>query len=146
MSAFEFDDQRLPTHGISTVKALTPDFIAAAQSIYDDWRQDDDGMDEVYGAGGICHDIADRFVSILTDKGIDSLSAQASVGENHVYAVAALADGVWSIDISPYAYETGGGYVWRKRPDVVLAPDDLALYRISQDVLTGEQLSEGFRE
>lgn len=146
MSAFEFDDQRLPTHGISLVRALTPDLIAAAQSVYDEWLQDDEGMDEVYGAGGICHDIADRFVSMLADKGVAALSVQAAVGENHVFAVAALADGVWSVDISPYVYETGGGYVWRKRPDVVLAPDDLALYRISQDVLTGEQLSEGYGE
>jgi hypothetical protein len=146
MSSFEFDDQRLPIHGASFVRGLGAELAAAAQSVYDDWLQDEDGIDEVYGGGGICHDVADGFVSLLSDNGVDAISVQAAVGENHIFAVAALSDGVWSIDISPYVYETGGGYVWRKRQGVVFTPEHLDVERISDEVVTGDQLSERFGE
>jgi hypothetical protein len=146
MSSFEFDDQRLPIHGASFVRGLGAELAAAAQSVYDDWLQDEDGIDEVYGGGGICHDVADGFVSLLSDNGVDAISVQAAVGENHIFAVAALSDGVWSIDISPYVYETGGGYVWRKRQGVVFTPEHLDVERIFDEVVTGDQLSERFGE
>lgn len=146
MSAFEYDDQRLPIHGASFVRGLGAELAAAAQSVYDDWLQDEDGIDEVYGGGGICHDVADRFVSLLSDNGVDAISVQAAVGENHIYAVAALSDGVWSVDISPYVYETGGGYVWRKRQGIVFTPEHLDVERISDEVVTGDQLAERFSE
>ena len=145
MTSFEYDD-RLPTRDSAFVRSISGELAAAAQAVYDDWMQDDDGMDEVYGAGGICHDIADRIVSVLSEKGVDAVSVPAAVGENHVFAVAALADGVWSIDIPPNVYEAGGGYVWRKLPDVTFSPEHLDFFRISPEALTGDQLSERFSE
>lgn len=146
MYEIEIDEGRLPTLDSGFVIGLSAELATAAQSVYDDWFQDDEGIDEVYGGGGICHDIADRMVSVLSDRGVDAISVQAGVGENHVFAVAALSDGVWSVDISPYVYETGGGYVWRKRQGVVFGPEHLDIVKISNDLVTGEQLAERFGE
>jgi hypothetical protein len=42
-------------------------------------------------------------------------------------------DGIYSVDISPYAYERGGGYTWKKIPDVKFTPDDVEIDMISPD-------------
>ena len=52
-----------------TFADLKPLFVQAAQKEYDDWAQDEDGMDEVLGTGGICQDIAEKIASILSQHG-----------------------------------------------------------------------------
>jgi len=103
----------------------------AAKSVFDDWYQDEDGMDDVYGAGGICHEIASAMVAKLAEVGIEhAVPVHASVGENHVFVVALLEDGIFSIDIPPHVYETGSGYVWRKRHDAEFVPASVFIDRI----------------
>ena len=90
----------------------------AAQKVYDEWQQDEDGQCDYLGAGGICQDIAEAMCSILTDNNIECASVSQVTDEQHVYVVAKINDGVYNVDIPPHLYETGGGYCWKKIPHV----------------------------
>jgi hypothetical protein len=119
---------------LNDLKSLLPDLAAAAQSEYDAWQQDEDGFDEELGSGGICHLIADRMVEVLSDQGIEATSTHSEgVGENHVWVTAQVAEGVLMVDIPPGTYETGGGYVWRKRPGIVFTQGDVLVDVIDRD-------------
>lgn len=115
------------------IQRFLPEIVAAAQAVYDTWAQDDEGMDEELGAGGICQDIAVAICGVLAEKGIDCSTVSAQVGEQHVYTVAQLSDGVFTIDIPPSVYESGGGYVWKKLKDVVFKPRDVDVYKLSDN-------------
>ena len=104
------------------VIGLFNQFIEAAQKVYDSW--DEDLIEELNG-GGICHLIAEEFCSILVRKGIDAYT-ETDYSIQHVYTVMQLKDGVFILDISPYTYETGGGYSWEKIPDVTFSVYDLS--------------------
>lgn len=120
---------RIPSVG--DMSQCIPQLLEAVQSIYDQWEQNDNGFDEAYGGGGICHDIADSIVNVLGRFGVENaMSIQASVGENHVFVVALFEDGIYSIDIPASVYETGGGYVWNKKDDVVFSSADISVSRI----------------
>ena len=117
--------------------SLFSQLAAAAQSEYDAWQQDDDGMDEELGSGGICHLIADRMVEILSEEGFEAVATHSEgIGENHVWVTAQIAEGVVTVDIPTGAYETGGGYVWRKRPGIALTPSDILFEVIDRNPLT----------
>ncbi len=138
----EIPAQRLP---LAAVEAMSAALISAAQSVYDSWIQVD-GIDEEFGAGGICHLIAERLSECLSAAGVeDVVSIQAAVGENHVYLLALLEDGVYSIDIPPGIYETGGGYIWTKREGVVFEPNHLDYHRID-GVMTSDEFRERYCE
>lgn len=110
--------------------SLFPQLAAAAQCEYDAWHQDEDGIDEELGAGGICHLIADQMVAVLSSEGIDAVSTHSEgVGENHVWVTAQTQQGVVMVDIPPGVYEIGGGFTWRKRANIVFEPKDV-LYEI----------------
>jgi hypothetical protein len=108
-----------------------PSLIAAAQQVYDNWQQVD-GFDEEFGAGGICQEIASNMSRELGSLGCEHvLELFASVGENHVFLVALLDDGVYQIDIPPAVYETGSGYTWKKRDHVRFTPDHFDIFRVA---------------
>jgi hypothetical protein len=115
------------------IKSLLPEIVAAVQAVYTAWEQDEEGMDEELGAGGVCQDIAEAICSVLAEKGIECSTVSAQVGEQHVYTIAQLSDGVFAIDIPPSVYESGGGYTWKKLKDVVFKPSDIYLDKISDD-------------
>lgn len=46
----EIDYSKLPS--ISILKTIMLELVAAAQSVYNDWEQDDEGWDEMYAGGG----------------------------------------------------------------------------------------------
>ncbi len=109
---------------------LTEEIIKAAQSVYDDWDQDDDGWSENFQhSGGICQDIASAICDVLLKNGIDCFTLSASVGEQHVWSVAIDDDTeeAVSVDIPPNCYETGGGYTWRKIKNVQFEKTDLLI-------------------
>lgn len=119
---------------LNDLTSLLPRLAAAAQAEYDAWHQDDDGMDEELGAGGICHLIADQMVGILSDEGFEAVTTHSDgIGENHVWVTAQISEGVVTVDIPPGVYESGGGYVWRKRPGIVFSPKDVIIDRIDRD-------------
>ena len=122
---------------LPSVKTLNKlELIKAAQSVYDDW---DDGLVEELNGGGICHLIADEMVNVLSNHGVENVATvSAAIGEQHVYVVAAFEEGVFEIDIPPGVYETGGGYSWSKREDVVFEVGDLVVSCIDGDPSTFE--------
>jgi len=117
----------------SSLKQLRPQIAVAAQRVYDEWTQDEEGLDEELGAGGICHLIADDVVGLLSREGFDAATVSAQVGEQHVWVVAKTDDGVYLVDIPPGVYESGGGYTWRKKPGVEFSGDDVVIERESSD-------------
>ncbi len=114
-------DQNLPS--VAIVKTLMPKIVNAAQHAYDQWDQNEDGYDEELGGGGICQDIADGIADVLNNAGIEArIVDNNGVGEQHVWVVAKFKEGIYEVDIPPHEYETGGGYSWRKIPNVTFTP------------------------
>jgi hypothetical protein len=113
--------------------SLKKQLAQAAQIIYDEWEQDEDGNCDWLGQGGICQDIADAMANVLSNNGIECTTVSQLTGEQHVYVVAKIKDGVYNVDIPPYLYETGGGYCWKKIPDVEFDERYVIIDRLSSD-------------
>lgn len=113
--------KQLLVEGLKSVNSITDDVLVkiaeAAQKQYDQWKQDDEGYDEELGSGGICHLIAEDLAGILSNHGIEC-STVCSTYEQHVYLVCKFREGVYMIDIPYHVYESGGGFTWKKKPDV----------------------------
>lgn len=123
--------ETLPSSSVLT--SLLPQLVQAAQKEYDEWQQDAEGNDEMLGSGGICQEIADAICDVLSRNNIDCMHVSAQVGEQHVWTVAKFEEGVYEIDIHPSYYETGGGYNWKKIPDVVFDDEMISIGRLSSD-------------
>lgn len=134
-----------PAKALCDLKVTLPDLVLAAQSVYDQWDQID-GFDEELGSGGVCQDIASAMAGCLSDAGFeDVLVVSAAVGENHVFVMALLDDGVYQVDISPYHYESGGGFVWRKKPDVKFVPEMVSFLKVD-GVISSKDFFERYSE
>lgn len=105
-------------NSIKEVEALKPKLAEVAQKEYDAWQLDDDGFDFEVGGGGICHLIAEELVNVLYKHGIYRCQTVSSTHEQHVYVVGQFREGVYLIDVPYRYYETGGGFSWKKIPDV----------------------------
>lgn len=117
-------------------------FIEAAQKVYNEWDQNEEGEDDFYGAGGICDDIADKICDVINDLGFGSFTHNVQSGNmNHTSAFAYDTDNkiLYEIDIHPYNYETGGGYNWKKIPDVIFKPDMVEISEQEYDLYFDEQ-------
>jgi hypothetical protein len=128
---------------LSAVLSLRHDLAAAAQTVYDRWEQDANGEDVELGSGGICQDIAEEQAGVLQAHGIDAGTVSAQVGDQHVWVMAKVREGVYEVDIPPSVYEIGAGYNWKKRPGVVFSADDVLIGQISKnpndfEAMTGE--------
>jgi len=114
-----------------------PQLTKLAQKVYNEWDQNEEGVDEELGCGGICHLIAEEMAAELETQGVDATTVNAQVGENHIWVVARITHGkdagVWSIDIPPGVYERGSGYVWKKRPNIVFNPENIEVDRLSKN-------------
>lgn len=123
-----------PADGLPTshmVAAMAPEIVAAGQVEVDAWEQDENGLDEVLGSGGVCGFVADRMSEVLAALGADVAHAETDFDGGHAFLHARLADGVFRVDVPPGVYETGGGYVWAKRPDAVIRPEDLIIDKVA---------------
>jgi len=108
---------------------LVPHLVRVAQSVYDEWEQDDEEGDAELGFGGICQNIAEEISGVLNENGIDATTVDNDgMGEQHVWAVAKVKEGVYGIDIDYNKYETGGGYNWKKRSSVIFSNNDIEIY------------------
>jgi hypothetical protein len=137
---------------------LRPQLAQAAQKVYDDWYQDETGHDEMYGMGGICHDIADAIVDVIYQNipGVLAGTTNPSCGENHVWTMVCWEeeeldeDGEsannegYVVDVPYHVYETGGGYNWKKIPDVEFSPDDITISFVSPDDVRANLEYEGY--
>jgi len=116
------------------IRSLLPEVVRAAQNEYDSWEQDEDGFDEALGhSGGICQDIADKICEVMNSNGIDCLTQDAMIGDQHVWAVAYNEDyqEAFMIDIHPNVYESGGGYNWKKLPNVIFSENDVIIENVN---------------
>ena len=101
----------------AALRSQLPFIVAAAQVVYDEWSQDEEGYDEEVGSGGICDGIAEAMVDVLTTAGIEAVTVHFE-SDNHT-VTAALVDGrTYLIDIPLWNYETGGWYNYKKIPGV----------------------------
>lgn len=107
---------------------LRPQMAAAAQVVYDDWGQNDDGFDEEFGEGGICDRVAEALWRVI-DNGIPDVEIRDGGwdGDDHAYLIAQRGQKAFVVDIPPRVYETGGGYSWRKRKGVRFDAADVVI-------------------
>lgn len=116
---------------IRAVRQLAPQLAAASQTVYDAWQQDDEGYDDELGSGGICDGIAEAMQDCLSQHGVGVEVVQFfDQYQHHRYLHVLAKEGVFELDIPHQCYETGGGYNWKKKPDVVLDQHDVWIARV----------------
>ena len=120
---------------VGRMNPLRDKLAAAAQEAYDQWSQDENGEDPTLGGGGICQDIAEAMAGVISSAGIDCNTLEAQVGDQHVWAMAWDENEGLHVDISPYKYERGSGYSWKKVPGVVFSGDDIEIYPADTNVV-----------
>lgn len=107
--------------------SLLQELVAAAQRVYDDWEQNEDGIDLELGCGGICQGIANSLQAVLIEHHFDCTTVHSECGEQHVWVVIRHDNFYWELDIPYHRYERGSGYVWRKIPNIRFTPADILL-------------------
>ncbi|MFZ2152057.1 MAG: hypothetical protein WAV09_03055 [Minisyncoccia bacterium] len=112
-----------------------------AQEIYDAWEQDADGMDDEYGGGGICDNIAGALADALTAAGIDAFTFHYE-NENHTVAIAMIAGGTVEVDIPLQLYERGSYYSYTKVKGFKFGPEHIFLTPLGGPEVF-EELGEG---
>ena len=111
---------------------LRPQMIAAAQKIYDEWDQ----TDEYDPVGGICDEVANVISDVIASNISDiELADGGHEGDDHAYVVVYNDSEAFSVDIPYYIYESGGGYVWKKIPDVIFNVNNVEIHPIDREFL-----------
>ena len=132
---FENEDSSL----LKQLNSLKPKFAKAAQHIYDAWdaTSDPDYGDWQVGFGGICHLIADKMADALSENPNMWATSNSTeyAGSPHVNIIVFNNDNTegYIVDIDPFRYETGGGYNWKKIPDVEFDAEDVFITDIDPD-------------
>ena len=111
---------------------LRPLMVQEAQKIYDDWEQDEEGMDDAIGSGGICDQIAEAIMGIISMNisGVE-VTLGGQDGDEHAWSIAYNHHKeMYGIDIPHQKYETGGGMSWKKIPGVKFELEDIEIWKI----------------
>lgn len=116
------------------ILALRPKIVDAAQASYDEWDQDAEGFDPVFGQGGICTDIAQEIGGILSEAGID-VTDGGQDGMDHAWVVAYDERTAYDVDIPCHVYENGAGYTWMKIWGVTFTVDDIVVSKVNRSDL-----------
>jgi hypothetical protein len=111
---------------------------AAAQVVYDEWKQDEEGEDLQYGCGGICDNIAQAIADQLPGYG----KMQTQYSEPHTYVIAQFKEGIFTIDIPYDVYETGDLYTWKKKSDVKFDPLHIVIYKLDPNSRNWKKYTE----
>lgn len=119
--------------------SLKNEIAICAQKVYDEWDQDDDGIDDIYGSGGICDEIADEICNVLLSYDIEC-TTQYNEYDFHtsVYALDRDTHKCYHVDIHPSHYETGAAYTWKKIPNVTIKPDMVSIEETDWENFFGE--------
>lgn len=122
-------------NSISLITSLIPAMISQIQTEYNAWDQSDPEFgDPDLGFGGICQNFAEIIADTLNSNGFEAATVSNNgMGEQHVYAIVKMPDGVYDVDIPYCVYETGGGYNWKKKQGVQFSIDDFYISKISPD-------------
>ena len=118
---------------ISQIKEIKSDLAEAAQEVYDEWDQDEDGYDEEFGYGGICQSIAEKMIEVMFGADISECFTVSCDHEVHVYCVVQCKEGVVRVDIPYSIYETGGAYTWKKINGVQFTEEDIVVDILNSD-------------
>lgn len=113
------------------IEQLRPQMVEAAQKIYDEWEQDENGEDPELGSGGICDQIADAIVGVLQEHlgDIDTFEGGQD-GDDHAWVIVQRGSEAYGVDIPPGVYESGGGYSWKKIDGVVFKPEYIVIFPV----------------
>lgn len=121
------NNESLPS--VMVAKKYIHKILKVAQHEYDNWDESDI---DTYAGGGICHLIANEICGVLYDLGIECTTQSCSY-EQHVYVVAKFEEGIYQIDIPYHVYETGGGFSWKKLPNIQFESNHVIFYKIASD-------------
>ncbi len=106
--------------------ALRTRMIQVVQKVYDEWEQG-----EECDNGGICDEIAREISSVISQSIPDAnITEGGHDGDDHAWTIVYDEDESYGVDIPPDVYETGGGYCWKKIPDVKFQIDDVAIWNL----------------
>jgi hypothetical protein len=103
--------------------ALRPRIANAAQKVYDSWEQDDE-----CDMGGICDEIASEISSLVASIPNCHSVEGGHDGDDHAWVIATDGVNAYGVDIPPHVYETGGGYCWKKIPEVTFVVNDVEVW------------------
>lgn len=110
---------------------LCQQMAVAAQEVYNDWAQDDEGVDEERGGGGICDAISEAISGVIAEHVDDvELAEGGQDGDDHAYVIVYNEDEAYGVDIPASLYETGGGYSWKKVEGVVFTSKDIEVFEV----------------
>ena len=105
----------------------------AAQEVYDEWEQDEEGMDASLGAGGICDQISRAISGVIVENLMDvDVTEGGQDGDDHSWIFAYDDSSAYAVDIPPHLYERGGGYLWRKVHDVKFDVNSISIMPVSR--------------
>lgn len=114
---------------------------ALAQQVYDAWEQDEEGVDDVYGGGGICDDVANGLADALMKAGYEATTHHYEQ-DNHTVAIAKMDGKTVEVDIPLHIYERGGWYNYTKVPGVKFTPDMVTVVPLGPESLFDEMLDD----
>ena len=108
---------------LDKLNKLRSEFAAAAQAIYDSWEDDD--------SGGICDEIANEISSIIATNIVNvDIEDYGHDGDDHAAVVVSRGEEAYVVDIPASSYEKGGGYSWKKLPDVTFTENDVSIFPV----------------
>lgn len=113
------------------LEGLRGKIAKAAQKVYDEWKQDDEGVDEECGSGGICDLVSQGISGIVAGEVEDAeIHDGGQEGDDHAYPIIKVGDKAYGVDIPPSVYESGGGYSWKKIEGVEISPGDIVIFEV----------------
>ena len=107
----------------SKLLRLRGKLATAAQTVYDDWLPEPDN------SGGICDAVADALRDVICERLPNATVEDGGHdGDDHAWLIVTINNERFSVDIPAHVYETGGGYNWKKIPDVKFNPADVLVF------------------
>lgn len=116
---------------LKELRQLGPEMAEAAQKVYDGWEQDESGVCEELGTGGICDQVADALAGVASSSLKDvEIFDGGQEGDDHAWTIVQRGGEAYGVDIPPAVYESGGGYNWKKREGVVFDPSHVVVFPV----------------
>jgi hypothetical protein len=115
---------------VDELYAIRDQIVIAAQKVYDDWTQDEEGLDEQFGGGGICDEVQRAIADVISSNIDCELEDGGWEGDDHANLIVSRDNEQYLVDIPAQIYESGGGMSWQKLSDVVITTNDIIIAAI----------------